>query len=72
MIWNRVPKAADVGINIFRLGIYDAISHFNRVALDVLLHNAIHKIFVTSYSDKRQIQIHTLSVKKKSVESLVG
>ena len=29
MIWNRVPKANHVGLDILSLAVYDAISHFN-------------------------------------------
>ena len=29
MIWNRVPRANHVDIDIFHLGAYDAIAHFN-------------------------------------------
>ena len=29
MIWNCVPKANHVGIDILSLGVYDAIGHFN-------------------------------------------
>ena len=29
MIWNCVPKANHVGIDILSLGVYDAIAHFN-------------------------------------------
>ena len=32
MIWNRVPKANHVGIDILNLGAYDAIAHFNNCA----------------------------------------
>ena len=33
MIWNRIPKANHVGINILSLGVYDAIAHFNDGAI---------------------------------------
>ena len=33
MIWNRVPKATHVGIDILSLGVYDAIAHFNDGAI---------------------------------------
>ena len=33
MIWNRVPKANHVGVNILSLGTYDAIAHFNEGAI---------------------------------------
>ena len=29
MIWNRVPKANHVGLDILSSAVYDAISHFN-------------------------------------------
>ena len=29
MIWNRIPKTCFVGMNVFQLGVYDAICHFN-------------------------------------------
>ena len=29
MVWNRVPKATHAGLNILRVGVYDAIAHFN-------------------------------------------
>ncbi|XP_066932632.1 uncharacterized protein [Clytia hemisphaerica] len=29
MIWNRIPKTCFVGRNVFELGVYDAICHFN-------------------------------------------
>lgn len=29
MIWNRVPKAHHVGLNLLSFAVYDAISHFN-------------------------------------------
>ena len=29
MIWNRLPKSVFVGANVLKLGIYDAVAHFN-------------------------------------------
>ena len=29
MIWQRIPKTVFVGTNIFQLGVYDAVAHFN-------------------------------------------
>ena len=29
IIWNRVTKATHVGLDVFSVGVYDAISHFN-------------------------------------------
>ena len=39
MIWNRVPKATHVGIDVLSLGVYDAIAHFNdgeKASLDIM------------------------------------
>ena len=39
MIWNRLPKANHLGNDIFSLGVYDAIVHFNDgaiVSLEIL------------------------------------
>ena len=33
MIWNRVPKANHVGIDILSFGVYDATTHFNDEAI---------------------------------------
>ena len=33
MIWNRVPKANHVSIDILSLGVYDTIAHFNDGAI---------------------------------------
>ena len=38
MVWNRVPKATHVGLNILSVGVYDAIAHFNygeKATLDI-------------------------------------
>jgi len=38
MIWNRIPKTCHVGRNVFELGVYDAVSHFNigsKAALEI-------------------------------------
>ena len=38
MIWNRLPNATHVGINMLSLDVYDAIAHFNcgtKVTLDL-------------------------------------
>jgi len=40
MIWNRVPKANHVGLDILSLGVYDAIAHFNigaKAAIDTMV-----------------------------------
>jgi hypothetical protein len=29
MIWQRIPKSVFVGSNSFKLGVYDAVAHFN-------------------------------------------
>ena len=29
MIWQRIPKSTFVGANSFKLGVYDAVAHFN-------------------------------------------
>jgi len=29
MIWERIPKVTYVALNLFRLGVYDAVAHFN-------------------------------------------
>ena len=45
MIWNHVPKATHVGLNVLSLGIYDAIAHFNigeKAALDIIELLKIH------------------------------
>ena len=39
MIWNRVPKATHVGLDVLSVGVYDAIAHFNigeKAALDIM------------------------------------
>ena len=39
MIWNRVPKATHVGLDVLYVGVYDAIAHFNngeKAALDIM------------------------------------
>ena len=39
MIWNRLPKGNHLGTDIFSLGVYDAIVHFNDgaiVSLEIL------------------------------------
>ena len=39
-IWNRIHKTCHVGKNVFELGIFDAVAHFNigrKVALDMQL-----------------------------------
>lgn len=33
MVWNRIPKANHVGIDVLSLGVYDAIAHFNDGAI---------------------------------------
>ena len=38
MVWNRVPKATHVGLDILSVGVYDAIAHFNygeKATLDI-------------------------------------
>ena len=45
MIWNRVPKATHVGLDVLSLGVYDALSHFNigeKTALDTIELPKIH------------------------------
>ena len=29
MIWRRVPKTVFVGSDLFKIGVYDAVAHFN-------------------------------------------
>ena len=39
MIWNRVPKAFRVGLNLLSVGVYDAIDHFHngiKAGLDIM------------------------------------
>ena len=39
MIWNRIPKANHVALNMLTFGVYDAIAHFNmgaKASMDIL------------------------------------
>ena len=39
MIWNLVPKATHVGLDVLSVGVYDAISHLDngeKAALDIM------------------------------------
>ena len=39
MIWNRLPKSVFVGANVLKLGVYDAVAHFNidaKAAIEIL------------------------------------
>ena len=39
MIWRRVPKTVFVGSDLFKIGVYDAVAHFNmgeKAAIKVL------------------------------------
>ena len=55
-VWNRIPKANHVGLTCFKLGVYDAISHFNygeKATLDILRGMGIQPGFYTSIGCRR-------------------
>ena len=50
-IWNKVPKANQVGLNTLCFGVYDAISHFNigeKATLDTLSLVGVNPGYYTS------------------------
>ena len=60
MIWNRVPKATYIDLDVLSVGDYDAIAHFNigeKIALDIM---ELLKIDPGYYMTKccRSVSIH--------------